>query len=279
MNLFIKKNLIFLILLPFLIYLLSVFLVYSNVYKKIATNSLIYQALDKSRKKQIAKKIILGDSVGEQLFSCYSESDTLLSLATNASINMVGQYLLLNNYLNAGNKIEQVYLIYNPLGFKNNMEGHITYHFFLKPFYRDEYKPLFSKTVLTQLNKIPFISICQNPLVLSSDWVPPKRNYPINETNDTVFLSPISIEYLHRIKKLSIIHNFKFKIISPPVIISNKQKINKLDKQSINSSNLTEEFKDYFEQIIYLNDSCFMDEFHLNNPKVYSESFKNKFIL
>ena len=159
------------------------------------------------------------------------------------------------------------------------MEGHITYHFFLKPFYRDEYKPLFSKTVLTQLNKIPFISICQNPLVLSSDWVPPKRNYPINETNDTVFLSPISIEYLHRIKKLSIIHNFKFKIISPPVIISNKQKINKLDKQSINSSNLTEEFKDYFEQIIYLNDSCFMDEFHLNNPKVYSESFKNKFIL
>ena len=90
MNLFIKKNLIFLILLPFLIYLLTVFLVYSNVYKKIATNSLIYQALDKSRKKQIAKKIILGDSVGEQLFSCYSESDTLLSLATNASINMVG---------------------------------------------------------------------------------------------------------------------------------------------------------------------------------------------
>lgn len=279
MYFFIKKTLRFLLLVPFLIYLLSVFLVYSNIYKKIATNSLIYHAIDKSHKKQKIKKIILGDSVGEQLFSCYTENDTLLSLATNASINMVGQYLLLNNYLKAGNKIEQVYLIYNPFGFSNNLEGYRTYHYFLKPFYKDEYKPLFSKNVLYQLNKIPFNSICQDPLLLSSDWVPPKKYYAINATNDNIFLSPISIEYLHKIKRLSIVHNFKFKIISPPVINSNKQKINKLDKQSINSNNLTEEFKDYFEQIIYLNDTCFMDEFHLNNPKVYSESFKNKFIL
>ena len=103
---------------------------------------------------------------------------------------MVGQFILLNNYINAGNEPDTVYLLVSPFSFRNNLDQVYTYHYFLKPFYTDEYKPMFSETVTEQIHKIPYYNFCRIPFILTSDWAP---DFSLKDKIDYTFLSPISV--------------------------------------------------------------------------------------
>lgn len=195
-------------------------------------------------------------------------------MACNQSIGMVGQFFLLNNYINAGNQIDTVYLIYSPYSFRNNLDQVYTYHYFLKPFYNKEYKPLFTELVNKQIEKIPYHNFCSNPLILTSDWAP---DFISKDKLNFTFLSPVSVTYLQKIKTLSIEHHFKLILLPPPTSISKKSEVEKMNRESeITKSNLTEEFRNYFAHFIYLPDINFSDGTHLEKPmaEVYTEYYK-----
>lgn len=237
----------------------------------------IYYSIMKSKQKKKAKKILLGDSVANQLFRNSMNNGSLNSLACNQSISMAGHFILLNNYLNAGNKVDTVVLFFRPFSFQNNLDQEYTYHYFLKPFYIDEYKSTFTKKVTEQVKKIPYFQFSRLSYILTTNWAP---NFISTDTNRFTFLSPISIDYLIKIKELSAQKNFKLVILSTPITLSKKPNIEKMDKNEISNTHLDVEFKNYFNSILYLNDSLFSDSIHLKHEYVdyYTNYYKNKLL-
>lgn len=275
MKRFLINVLLFLVLFAIGLYARSFYLLITEEYKKKVNGADTYNAIAKSKQKKKTRKVLLGDSVGRQLFENTKYNDTINSFACNQAIGLVGHFLLLNNFLKAGNEVDTVYMIFRPSSFLNNLDEKYTFHYFLKPFYKDEYKPLFTKTVYDQIHKIPFNFISQDPALLTSNWAPDftargKKNY--------TFLSPISAEYMNRIKELSIKHNFELIILPSPVSINSKKDIASIDRSEISSHGLSEEFANYFDQIIFLNDTSFMDGIHLNDPETYTRYYKENLV-
>jgi hypothetical protein len=158
----------------------------------------------------------------------------------------------------------------------NNLDEVYTYHYFLKPFYIKEYYPLFTVTVKEQVHKIPYYFVCREPNILTSNWAP---NFKSKDVIDYTFLSPVSVEYLSKMKELSIKNNFRLIILPTPTRVSNKIFIEKINRNEIVKTGLKNEFDSYFEKLIFINDTNFSDNVHLKNQKMnteFADYYKNK---
>ena len=240
----------------------------------------IYSAIRKSKLKSVKKTLLLGDSVGKQLFS--KDNKNYNSLTTNQAISIAGNYFLLKNYLNAGNTIESLVIIYHPQSFLNNLDQKFTYHYFLKPFFNNYYNKYFSNNLFTQIKKIPNKNYLSIPSIKATNWSPSFHlsNKSITTETDDVdnyvknksyYLSPISIEYLNMIKSLSIKHRFSIKLLPPP--ISTNKKINLISFQNeTEKTDLIEEFKFYLNNLYYIDDNYFVDGIHLKNKEIINNN-------
>jgi hypothetical protein len=161
-------------------------------------------------------------------------------------------------------------MIYSPLGFWDNLDQIYTYHYFLKPFYNEEYKPLMTENVFKQIHKIPFYYLCQIPIVLTSDWSPEL----MAEKRDYTFFSPISKEYLEKIVSLSREYRFNLHIIPPFISEYWHETINSFNINEIEEQLFSKDIKSYLKRINYINDSCFSDHLHLKYNHI--GYFKNK---
>ena len=243
-------------------------LLIDDKYKSTVYGNEVYKALEKSKKKTKYRKLILGDSTANQFYNCKKEDPNgAYSLSCTQAIGMVGQFILLNNYLNAGNRPDSVYLVYTPFSFWDNLDQVYTYHYFLKPFYYDEYKPLMTKTVIEQIRRIPKYWACHIPYIQTTGWAP---DIKLQERHYS-FLSPISTEYLTKIDSLSIEYKFDLEII--PTYVANhwRDSINHFNRKEFESTVFGNKLTQYLEQIYYLPDSCFIDEVHLKHPMLYKE--------
>ncbi|WP_338793175.1 hypothetical protein [Bernardetia sp. MNP-M8] len=264
MKQFVRRSILFFIPLISVLYIRSIYLLISDEYKNIVAGNEIYISIKKSKQKSNKKIVLIGDSVGNQLFSNKNDHDSINSLASNQAIGVIGQYLLLNNYLKSGNKPERVYMIYNPFSFQNNLNQIFTFHYFLKPFYKDEYVDVFSNTVINQIDKIPFSNFCREPYILTSNWSP---NFNSDDSIDYTFLSPISKEYLIKINKLCTTNNISFYIIPAPTKVSNKRVVQRFNKKEVLGLSLENELTYYLSNIGYFPDSLFLDYVHLKEPE------------
>lgn len=249
----------------------SFYLLKGDRYTKKVFGSEVYHSIDKSKKKKKARKVLLGDSVGKQMYDNMQENDTINSLACNQAISVAGQYFLLHNYIEAGNKIDTAYIFFTPFSFVNNLDQIFTYNYFVKPFYRDEYAPLFTPLVKQQVQKIPYSGIAWYPAILTNNWTPdfkttdPKIN----------FISPISAQYLHKMSDLAKANHFKIVMVSAPVSYKKKPEVDLLNRNEIAANGLQDEFKGFFESIIYLDESNFVDGTHLEFPEKFKDRYKN----
>ena len=251
----------------------TVYLLKDDNYKKTIYGNEIYCAIEKSKTKTQYKKLILGDSTANQFYNCKEENpDSAYSLSCNQAIGMIGQYILLHNYLEAGNRPDTVFLLYTPFSFWDNLDQVYTYHYFLKPFYYDEYKPLMSPLVINQIHKLPKYMICHFPLIQTTGWAPNVKQ----ENRDYSFLSPISKEYLSKIDSLSNKHKFVFKIIPTFVADHWRDSINHFKYNEYADCCFKREISNYIENIPYLEDTCFLDEVHLKSPKLYQAAINKK---
>ena len=249
---FILINLLFLS--PIAIYysVKTAWLFKDDKYKVSIYGNEIYRAIEKSRKKTSYKKLILGDSTANQFYNCKEKNpDSAYSLCCNQAIGMIGQYILLNNYINAGNRPDSVFLVYTPFSFWDNLDQVYTYHYFLKPFYYDENKPLMTKTVIEQIRKIPKYWACHVPFILTTGWAPDikpqERHYS--------FLSPISAEYLAKIDSLS--KEYRFDLEITPTYVANhwKDSISHFNHKEYEGYSYSDKLTYYLEHIRFLPDT------------------------
>lgn len=275
MKKFIRK-IIFFSLIGFVIFeSISLLYLWSERYLQYFPGNETYSAIEKSKAKNKANILLLGDSVGGQLFPNNQEFDNINSLATNQAISMAGQYFLLKNYLSVGNKIDKLVILFAPDSFKNNLHQVYTYHYFLKPFYNSNYSPLFTSTVNKQIEKIPYHQFVFLPHIKIRSWAP---DFNPSDPTITSPLSPISAEYLSKIKDLSIQNNFELIILPPPVSMKRQDEIKRVNLDGFSEYNFSQELEYYFTNIIFLDDSEFIDGVHLFHPESYREGIITQII-
>lgn len=267
---YIKHIILFLI--PFLMLMTAktAWLLYDNRYQD---GDYIYEAIKKSKEETKHKKLILGDSTAGQLSSEeLSEKNDIVSLACNQALGIVGQYFLLHNFLEAGNRPDTVFLVFTPSTFAVNLDQSWTYHCFLKPFYNDEYKPLMTKTVLNQIEKIPYYKISQFPYIKTTRWA----MSPTDKKRDFTFISPISLEYLEKIDSVS--HDYGFEVIFVSTFVTEEKRnsIELYDRTEYMGNPYEKQLEVYLDGIEYLDDDMFSDGTHLKCPKDYFDAFYKK---
>lgn len=224
----------------------------------------IYTAIKKSNRKSNKKNLLIGDSVGNQIFNSSENHSQFESLATNQAISMAGQYELVKNYVSADNEIDTLFMVFVPWSFKNNLDQIYTYHYFLKPFNPFSTNTCFDSLVLQQCAKIPFYRYSQIPHIKISEWAP---SFLSEDSIDFSFLSPISTIYLNKIKDLSIKKDFKVFIIAPPISEERKQLIEGMDFTEIYNCSMSKEFLVYINNFEYRLSSDFLDGTHLKRPE------------
>lgn len=284
MQKFISKSLKFLIISIVVFYLKPFYLLYNDKYQNIVKSRIVYKVLKRSLRKDNKKIVIIGDSSPKNIFGKFSndfkeidvsvEYDSLYILSTNSAIGLIGQYILLNNYLISGNHPEEVFLIYSPYSYSVNLDQIFTYNWFLKPFYNDKYRTHFTKLALGQVSKIPFSYLCREPYILTSDWRP---DFKKKEIKKYTFLSPVTKQYLDMIKQLCIENEIKFGIIANPQRESNKDDLSKFKVSECHGLKVEPEIKYMMENLRYFPDSLFRDKLHLK--KEISHDFQTFFTM
>lgn len=276
MNQFLKKILVFfflgLLLFPFFFFIAY----YKLDLKKLIGNEVYHSILKSVSKKSGVKTLLLGDSIGKQAYDNNTHNDSIYSLACNQAISVVGQYFLLKSFLDTYESPEEinVVLVYRPSSFRNDLDQPFTFNYFLKPFYNNENKKYLTAHVKKQINEVPFFFLAELSVVKQSNWSP-SYMADLNNPNDFK-ISKTSAEYLKKMYDLCESNNVKsFKIICP--FISNQFSINDFDKfqDDIERFDLKEHFNGYFDKIVFLDKTLFIDGRHLKNP---SEILKKNYL-
>jgi len=223
----------------------------------------ILAAVKKSKKSlpSGASVVILGDSIGQQLFPRETVPNSLIS---NGAVLAVGHYILANNAIKRNKNLKYIVLVSAPWVLGHQFEWELTYNFFMKPFYTFENLRHISKPLFEKINKrkmthwviFPFVKTapCFSDINLTGTRKKPRG-----------ILSDTTVEYLKKLKNLCSENNIEFIVLSPPIREEWRRKTNHWEKMKIQvaQNGLDDSFKEYFKRMIYLDDSCFRDHVHM----------------
>jgi hypothetical protein len=220
----------------------------------------IYSAITQSIKRENVEKLILGDSVSRQFYPPGKISNEVVSLACNQAISICGQYILLNEYLKNNKTPKMVELQLTPSSLGNNLDQPYTYHYFLKPFYKNRYHKYMDKKTLDLIMDIPCSEISQIPSIKATKWAP---DYNV-KTEKNYIVSEVSLNYLEKIIKLCEENEIEFTLNPMPVSESNRLKIMPLPNLGENINRKTSYFiNQYVNNIQFYPDTLFRDGIHL----------------
>ncbi len=271
---FIIRTLIFLLVAFPLISFESLYAYYTNSYEDTVNGNEVYLSLHKSKAKKKVKTLIIGDSVAKQMYDSETYNGDVYSLACNQAISLAGQYILLKQFIdnNTADLPDNIILIITPGSFTNNLDQVFSYHYFLKPFYKKEFANMLTDTCKTQINKIPLYYLSQMPFIVNTNWSPA---YVPKEDASYHFISPISSNYLFKIKALCLARHLSFKMYCPPIKISKKQSNLNYFKNitEIKKTGLLNEFITYLKNIVYLPDSLYQDHIHFKKQYIPKDYF------
>lgn len=270
---FVLRALLFFIIAFIVLTIESFYKYFTRSFEETVIGNDVYLAIKKSKVRKKVKVLIIGDSVGQQLYSGKTYNDDIYSLTTNQAVSMAGQYMLLKTFIdkNQGNLPNEVLLIMIPTSFNNNLDQIFTYNSFLKPFYRKEYSSMMTDTCRDQIRKIPFYYISQWPIIVNTNWSPEYESphpYP--------FISPISINYLLKIKELCIKNKLPIKFYCPPIKESRRELVMSFSKNNIlpEKTGFKNEFASYFKGMVVLPDSLFQDQMHFKKQYIPTDYYK-----
>lgn len=224
-------------------------------------NSGIFILQEKSKQQHIAPRLIIGDSVCDQLYSGNLDNSALCSLASNQGVTIAGYYMLIYNYLQK-NKPKEIYLLVHPSTLQNNLSK-VSYNYFLKPFYNKEYKHLINETLHKEIKQIPNYWMCQLPIFFSTSYT------PIYETSKTNPISNISKAYIDSISNICNKNNIKFQLVIPPVSDIYKKEFS-LIKEKLHE----EPYTSAFSKIEFIPDSLFIDHTHFKHKYIPNDYLK-----
>jgi hypothetical protein len=272
MKKFVTRSILFFVIIATCLLSWEMYNLLTNNYKnQLDLNSVrTYHSIDKSKQKKKVKKLLIGDSVAAQLYGNTDYNDSIYSLACNQAITLAGQYFLLHNFIeiNKDSLPDEVIFFCNPNSLRNNLDR-LTFQYFLKPFYNDEYKPFIDSVLNERIKTIPLHFISQFPLIKTSSYTP-EIAVPKNDYFDGIF-SPITKDYLKKIESLCKNNGIKFRFAPTPV---KKSIIQTIKQFKIDYPIDTLTVDNYFKDIRAFDDTLFVDDSHFKPEYVPKDYLK-----
>lgn len=223
----------------------------------------VYTAYKQSKKKEPkAKIVVIGDSVGNQLFKVGTKQNSgpIYSLTCSAAVDIVGQYILLYNFLE-NNQPEAVFMINN--GFKFNLNAPQVFHHFLKVFDTPENKKHFTPLARSKVRKVPFYFMSQVPHIYTTTWGP---KIPFKPDQTGVLFSDLTVEYLFKMEALCKEKGVKFMVMPPPIKARRKPAFDEHLDSEIAKRGVEHMFRYYKENLKFSGAKKFRDMIHIK-PK------------
>ena len=231
----------------------------------------VYNAIEKSQAKNTgAKLLLIGDSVGHQFFNGFHDHGEIYSLTTTGAIDIVGQYVLLSEFLK--NNHPETVVIMNT-GFRGNLNAPQVFHHFLKPFNKEEFQPYFTERARKRIKAIPYYFLSQVPHFLTTTWGP---KIPFVPDTTNMCISPLTIEYLKKMESLTKEKGIDLVVIPPPLNKIRKKTLQKFMKPEIEEFGLEGLFRYYFDNLQFKNSKQFQDNIHLHHKFV--KKYKPRYV-
>jgi len=214
----------------------------------------LYTVIDKSNSNLNSDTVILGDSVGSQLYS-----NKQFNLSSSGATTLAGQYILLKNVLKK-NKINKVYILCVPSMLTSLPNTKLSYNGFIKPFYRKKYYSDITPCVNSVLRHQAFYLLYSLPMAkvlpIFSLIDCSKNIMPTN-----VGKYDIVAEYISKFSELSISHNIDIKFICPPISIKFKNDFDITEFRSfVKRYDTCNMFSDYIASMLIIDDNFFRED-------------------
>lgn len=241
---------------------------YTHRYEKKVNGAEIYYALFSSKTERKVKRIVLGDSVGCQLYPSNQEYDSVVSMSCNQAITMAGHYFLLKNFIetNQEDLPEEAILLITPFSLSNDVDKY-AYHYFLKPFPYHQYSNLYTNHLKERIQTIPFFWSANLPFIQTSSYSP-KWAVPLTASNQSV--SQLSYEYLIKMDSITKCNGIKFQMISTPVRDDRRDDMDSFwdHLPTDYADKLDDLLQPYKESIVFMPSDYYTDEVHFLGDKI-----------
>lgn len=233
----------------------------------------VNEAIMRSKQRIRTKHLVIGESVGNQLYGQCTDS-IVFSLTATVAITDVGEYLLLAKFLdvNKDQLPEDVVMIYNPFCWNNTLTGGLVYSTFVKNFYNDDYIRYMDEELIEHIKKFPLATLCKYKVYQYSPYIPDVEQVTQEKGEG---ISPIQFNYLRKIHNLCKKKGVGFKLTAGPIRESRKSDVASIRESDNSFTNSA--FSGYFESLRYLPDSNYSDMNHMKSafiPDDYLNLYK-----
>lgn len=223
----------------------------------------VHTALRRSRSDHPARVLVLGDSVAGQMFNHRNQTPGRRHLLTNQAISLVGQYLLARRALPHTPGVKEIHLILHPHSLRNDLDDALTFNYFCKPFYARANLPHLSPLVRQRLARRPWHRLALIPAVKTTNLLPDiNYDHPGAEPAHPNYLSPVSLDYLVKLRALAAQHRARLRVLSAPVSRHFNHDFAHMRAQ-IAAAGLDDVFADFFARMPLRDDTDFSDHVHL----------------
>lgn len=236
-------------------------------------------------------KLILGDSVSNQIFDSLQANNTEYCIATsNRAITMAGQYILAEQFVENNPDATDIYLIIILDTLETKIDTTYGYQYVVIPFTETDALELLDPETLSYMREL-YGSFFMNPQVIKgigssglnrklylnlidSDFLSEREERVINENMKYESLSTTAWTYLQKIKVMCEEKDVTLHVIPGPLAdtTTRKSQMARLE-QEFTDSGLVELFPDYFNQILFYPESDFRDGIHFKEEFETHEYF------
>lgn len=222
--------------------------------------------------------LIVGDSVGNQLFFGLRENNSEYCIATcNQAVTMAGQYILISEYIKNHESVEGIYMFMVPQTLGSDINTKLSYSYFVMPFIKNGYQDYLEDTTKDKLKETFGTFFLQPMIIKAIDFSCVNRKIYLNLMNEKKEqktgkseISDITEVYLRKIDSLCRERDIKFWLLPAPVedTLDSHQQIEDI-RTEFEKRELDQIFPDFFGNIQYYPEKEFGDHTHFAG--IYAE--------
>ncbi len=232
----------------------------------------LYYALDMAEENNEYTSVIIGDSVARLIFApdYQGETQETCYLATNQAITVLGNYILLNRYLENNPQTKEVIYIVRPQSLANPLWYNFSFQYFIVPFYNDTYKHYIAEDTCRYIEErfgklYATNDMVKNFIESNSYYMDVYLNNILEqqlEVRDEKHISELAVEYLKRMQALCDEKGIKLTVLAAPLPDTEINADWSEFEAQITEYGLEDILSGYFEGLDYYDESFFSDEAH-----------------
>lgn len=241
--------------------------------------------IEKVQRKDASTKLIIGDSVCNQVLNRFQEGNEEFCICgTNRAITLAGQYILAEEFVKTHENVTDIYLVIILDSLTTGFDRQFGYQYVVMPFTETNTIDNLMSSTQSQLRKIYGPLFCWKPVVEVIETSPLNRKLFLNfltykeqffpVRSDTI-VSDISYQYMGKLYRLCEENNIHLHLIPGPHANTEEQHMREERiERELRENGSIKYFGDYFDKIEYYPVELFRDGVHFNEEVIEDDFFE-----